>query len=158
MTRYAQNTKVPVERSQAELVALLRKHGATSHAFGVSNGVARVMFEINERRVRFELKVPQPSDYGSKMPSQVKWKSLEYRNRWCHAQADQVERQRWRALILVVKAKLELIAEGMSTIESEFLAQIVLPDGRLVGDWLAPQIAAAYDTGKMPPLLPGAKS
>lgn len=157
MTRYAQNTQVPVERSQAELVALLKKHGAKSHAFGVSNGVARVMFEIDGRRVRFELKVPQAGDFTAKMPPQVKWKSSEFRDKWCRAQADQVERQRWRALILVVKAKLELIAEGMSTIESEFLAQIVLPDGRLVGDWLAPQIAAAYESGRMPPLLPGVK-
>ncbi len=156
MTRFAQNTTVSVERSQAELVALLRKHGAASHAFGMSGSVAQVLFELGGRRVRFELGVPQAGDFAKKMPSQVAHKSLGQRDAWCRTQAEQAERQRWRALILVVKAKLELVAEGMGTVESEFLAQIVLPNGRLVGQWLAPQIAAAYESGKMPPLLPAA--
>lgn len=147
MPRY-ENTSVSVERSQAELVGLLKKHGATSHAFGVENGVARVLFVLGERRVRFELRVPQPEDFKKKVPYSV-YNGTE----WCRKQADQAERRRWRALILVVKAKLELIAEGMGTVESEFLAQIVLPDGRLVGDWLGPQLETAYKNGRMPPLL-----
>jgi hypothetical protein len=152
-TRYAAETKVPVERSQNELVTLLKKHGATAHAFGVENGVARVMFQLGGRRVRFELSVPNPDDFVSKIP----W-NLAYNRRkdWCDRQAEQAERQRWRALLLVCKAKLELIAEGMGTVETEFMANIVLPNNQLVGEWLAPQIESAYANKKMPPLLPGA--
>lgn len=68
--------------------------------------------------------------------------------------AEQLERERWRALLLVVKAKLELVAAGMTTIEREFLAQVVLPDGSILGDAIEPQIAEAYANGAMPRLLP----
>ena len=155
MTRYAATTTVSPERSQAELVQLLKKHGATAHAFGVEGGVARVMFELGSRRVRFDLRVPQARDFVSKMTYLVKCKSLNQRDEWCRKQAEQAERQRWRALVLVVKAKLELIAEGMGTVDSEFLSQIVLPNGLLVGEWLVPQLDDTYSSGKMPPLLPG---
>ena len=37
--------------------------------------------------------------------------------------------------------------------ESEFLANIVLPDGGTVGQWLAPQVDEVYATGKMSPML-----
>lgn len=156
MTRYAANTKVSPEKTQAELVSLLRKHGATAHAFGVEAGCAKMMFELGGRRVRFEIRVPQPKDFVSKMPGQIKYKSLSQRDAWCRAQAGQAERQRWRALLLVCKAKLELIAEGLGTVDSEFLAQVVLPDGRVVGQWLGPQLDAVYSGERMPPLLPGA--
>lgn len=35
------------------------------------------------------------------------------------------------------------------------LAHIVLPGGRTVGESTIPAIAAAYETGKVPELLPG---
>ncbi len=158
MSRYASSTTVPVERSQAELVGLLKRHGATAHAFGISKGVAQVMFELQDRRVRFELKIPIYAEFGAKMPSTIRCRAPNVREAWCRAHASQVERQRWRALILVVKAKLELIAEGMGSVETEFLANIVLPDGRSVGEWFAPQLAAAYHGNRMPPLLPGRAS
>lgn len=43
---------------------------------------------------------------------------------------------------------------GISTIEREFFYDIVLPDGKTVGEFMAPQIETAYKTGEMPPLLP----
>ena len=65
-------------------------------------------------------------------------------------------RQRWRALLLVIKAKLEAVTAGISTIETEFLANIVLPDNTTAGEWMIPQIDQAYRTGQMPPMLPAA--
>jgi hypothetical protein len=64
-------------------------------------------------------------------------------------------RQRWRALALAIKAKLEAVESGIATFEEEFMAYIVLPDGQTVGEFLSPQIEAAYSSGRMPPLLPG---
>ena len=63
-------------------------------------------------------------------------------------------RKRWRALLLIIRAKLEAVESGITTLESEFLANIVLPDGGTVGQWLAPQIDAAYATVRLP-LMPG---
>ena len=67
---------------------------------------------------------------------------------------NQAVRQRWRALLLVIKAKLEAVDAGISTLEEEFLAATVLPDNRTVGAWLLPQLDRAYASGKLPPMLP----
>ena len=58
--------------------------------------------------------------------------------------------------MLVIKAKLEAVTAGISTIETEFLANIVLPDNTTAGEWILPQIDQAYRNGAMPPLLPAA--
>ena len=63
-------------------------------------------------------------------------------------------RQRWRALLLVVKAKLEAVDVGITSFDEEFLAFTVLPDGSTAGDWMLPQIESAYDVGEMPKMLP----
>ncbi|GAG36103.1 unnamed protein product [marine sediment metagenome] len=65
-----------------------------------------------------------------------------------------MSRQKWRALSLVIKAKLEAVESGISIFEEEFLAHIVLPDGRTIGDFMIPQIKTIYSSGKMPKLLP----
>lgn len=67
---------------------------------------------------------------------------------------EQACRQRWRALLLVIKAKLEATECGISSFESEFMANIVLPDGTTAGDFMLPQIAEVYKNGTMPPMLP----
>ena len=52
------------------------------------------------------------------------------------------------------KAKLEAVAAGIATVEQEFLAYTVLPNKQTVGDWLGPQLAAAYESGQKPMSLP----
>jgi hypothetical protein len=60
-----------------------------------------------------------------------------------------------RALLLVLKAKLEAVASGVSIFDDEFLANIVMPDGKLVASHVRPRLAAAYaNSGDMPALLP----
>jgi hypothetical protein len=56
-------------------------------------------------------------------------------------------------MVLLVKAKLELVALGMSSVEREFLADLMLPDGRRVHQAIESDIVASYLTGKLPPLL-----
>jgi hypothetical protein len=68
---------------------------------------------------------------------------------------EQACRQRWRALLLIVKAKLEAVTAGISTVEREFLPDVVLPNGATVGEWVGPQIATVYARHEMPALLPG---
>jgi hypothetical protein len=60
-----------------------------------------------------------------------------------------------RALLLVLKAKLEAVASGVSIFDDEFLANIVMPDGKLVATHIRPRLAAAYaQGGEAPALLP----
>lgn len=63
-------------------------------------------------------------------------------------------RQRWRALALWIKAVLEAAEAGITTLEEALQPFTMLPDGCTVGEWMALQIEAAYETGRMPPMLP----
>ena len=58
--------------------------------------------------------------------------------------------------MLAIKAKLEVVETRISEFESEFLAYVVLPDGRTVADHTRQTIAGAYATGQVPDLLPRA--
>lgn len=66
---------------------------------------------------------------------------------------EQACRQCWRALLLIILAKLEAVESGITTLESESLANIVLPGGGTVGQWLAPQVDEAYASVRIPPML-----
>lgn len=136
---YAKNTKVPIERSQGEIRKILTKHGATGFAFAENEGLAQVIFEIKGFRVKFNLPMPCPP----------KQNSTEVSKRFYH----QLCRTKWRSLVLAIKAKMECVESGITTIEQEFLAHIVLPNGRTVGHHAIPQLRDAYELKKMPALL-----
>ena len=62
---------------------------------------------------------------------------------------EQAVRQRWRALALMVKAKLEGVEAGIVTFESEFLAHTIMPGtGMTVGEYVEPELARAIAEGK----------
>ena len=60
------------------------------------------------------------------------------RRRPRHHDREEACRQRCRALLLIIRAKLEAVESGITTLEIEFLANILLPDGGTVGQWLSP--------------------
>ncbi len=146
MSRYAAHTEVPVERTRQEIERALTRYGADQFVSGWEHGRAMLGFRVRERMVRFEIPLPKVTDY--------KWRYGATDNQK-QKQIDQDTRQRWRALLLVIKAKLEAVESKIATFESEFLAHIVLPNNQTVGDVLLPQIQHAYATGRMPKLLGG---
>jgi hypothetical protein len=164
---FAEGTSVSVEKSKTELERLLVKHGAKQYgtAHDEENGTAVVYFKMSERHIRLTIPVPPLTDWPN--PNQSSWQSeakhkpprtwdrmsVEGRKTYVRLQWEQVCRTRWRCMILIVKAKLEHIALGMSDVQREFLADITLPDGRSVAELLKPAIDRAYLDGKMPPLL-----
>lgn len=134
---YAEKTRVPVDRSQGEIKKILSRYGATAFAFAEGN--AMLMFELKGRRIMFKLPLPcKPSSNAT----QASIKTYE-----------QICRSKWRSLVLGIKAKLECVASDITTLEQEFLAHIVLPNGATVGDVMVPQIAMSYERNEMPPLL-----
>lgn len=146
-SRYAERTTVSPERTRASIERLLVRYGADRFAYGWEQGRATIAFSIGGRLVRFAITLPVAADAGL-TPSG--------RRRTGAALATalaQAERQRWRALELVVHAKLEAVAAGVSTLEDEFLAWTVLPDGSTVGERIQAQIEASYGSGAMPALL-----
>ena len=69
------------------------------------------------------------------------------------AHYEQMIRSRWSALALAIKAKLECVESKISTFEKEFLANIVLPNSQTMAERYIPEIAIAYESKTMPPLL-----
>jgi len=149
---YAERSEVTSDKSRAEIERTLRRYGATSFAYGWTNTEARVMFEMANRHVMFRLPMPNRNERrfthtaARDYPREPDAVDRAY---------EQAVRQRWRALSLVIKAKLEAVDAGITTVEQEFLAHIVLPDGSTVSDWVAPQLAIAYERNEMPALMPG---
>lgn len=151
MARYAQNTSVPTDRSRAEIERTLARYGASAFMYGWDDSRAVIQFQASDRLVRFVLPVPDRNDRAfTHTPARGHRRSdADAEKAW-----EQATRSRWRALLLVVKAKLEAIEAGITTFEQEFLAHIVLPDSQTVGEFIGPQIAEAYRSGVMPSPLP----
>lgn len=151
MRRYAQDTAVSVEKSKAEIEALLTKYGATAFMSGTNQTEAVIAFEMQARKIMFRLALPNKSDR--------RFTHTAERSRPRHPDDafkawEQACRSRWRALALAIKAKLEAVAVGITTFEDEFLAHIVMPDGLTVGQHTRPLIEASYASGNVQPLLP----
>jgi hypothetical protein len=53
----------------------------------------------------------------------------------------------------VVKAKFEAVESGISAFEEEFLANVVVPGGKTVGQTVIPQLGQ-YTADQLPRLLP----
>lgn len=150
MRRYAQDTGVSAYRSQEEISRVLQRYGATEYTFGLKPSAAAIQFRLERRVIRMILPFPSPdSEEFLTSPTGRRGRSEEQARR-AHEQAC---RQCWRALALVVKAKLEAVAAGITTVDKEFMAHILLPDGSTVGQFMAPQIETAYRKGAMPQLI-----
>lgn len=152
MSKFASKTRVPVAESQAELTELLRRYDSDEVLSGFNREQAFLGFKLAGRTIK--LVVPLPT-----LDSFAKTTKGKKRSREDQAAAhDQAHRSRWRCLLLVVKAKLEAVEIGMSTIEHEFLADLTLANGMRVGDVLKPSLDRIIAGGDMPPLLPAAGS
>ena len=151
MPKYAKDTNVSLEMSRLEIERTLIKYGATGFMYANVPGKAMIAFTINNRQVRFILPLPQIDEEEFRYTPQRKATRSE--SSQCQAW-EQACRQRWRALNLVIKAKLEAVECGISIFDDEFMANIVLPDNQTIGEHMRCQIETAYKTGKMPPMLP----
>jgi hypothetical protein len=128
--RFAEDTRVPVATSQAQVKAMLQKAGATRTAVFEEPLNSSVAFQIGDGMYRITV----PVDPSAKS-------------------AAQDEKRAWRLMGLLIKAKLEAVKEGASTIEREFLADMLLYNGRTVAETAMPEIERARVEGRMPKSL-----
>lgn len=145
---YAENTDVSVEKSIGEIVSLIKCAGAERIAQFEEPGRLAIQFFLKDRMLRFSVKLASWED----MPKRNGRNSLltEAKRR---DMARQHAKQRARALLLVIKAKLESVESAVETFDEAFLSNIVTPGGETVGDWLIPQIEEGYRIGVMPTSL-----
>jgi hypothetical protein len=152
MGTYAAETSVSTEKSRAEIERTLTRWGASQFMYGWDQDRAIVGFVLRGRQMRFVIGMPDKDE------KQFKWTSHRPpRRRTVHQTIEAYEqacRQRWRALNLVIKAKLEAVESGISTLDAEFLGQLVLPNGQTVADAVVPRIIEGIEHNEMPSLLP----
>ncbi|MBS1562339.1 MAG: hypothetical protein JSS89_12100 [Bacteroidetes bacterium] len=143
-TRYAADTSVSVEKSRSEIERLLLKYGASSFMYAWGEESAMIMFKKSGRTIKFVLPLPNKD-------ADEFWLTTARRNPRTPAQAyeswEQACRQRWRALCLVIKAKLEAVETGITTFEQEFLPHMLTATGQTVAEQLIPRLGEVMAKG-----------
>lgn len=150
---FAEKTSVPVERSKAEIESMLMRYGAAQFVSGWSDNEARLRFRAKDRNVQFVLPLPRRDE--TRFTQHPRYSDRRRSDEDARKAWEQEVRRLWRALALVIKAKLEAVESGIVAFEDEFLAHIIMPDGKTVTEHARPLIASAYKTGKVVPLLSG---
>ena len=149
MTSYAKGTVVPVERTRIEIEETLRRFGADAFSSGYEGRRSFINFRAQGRMVRLVLELPSKEAHEFTISPAGRSRSAESARTAYEAEC----RRRWRALALLVKAKLAGIADGITTFDAEWLPHIVTADGRTVGEVIAPQLG-----GREPLRLAGPRS
>lgn len=114
-SKFAEKTRVPVTQSKAELERVLVRYGCDAFVSGWSQESAMVQFSYMGRNV--QITVPYPKDAD-----------------------DRVQRQRWRVLLLLVKAQIESVECGLMKFEEAFLPWLVLKSGTTVYQTMLPEL------------------
>jgi hypothetical protein len=140
---YAETTKVAFEQSVMEIMKMIRRAGAEQVGQMEDTRFFAVQFTLANRMIRFRVPFPTVEDmpskdgYGRPLPASKRGEKLE-----------QAKRQKGRALMLVIKAKLESVESGVETIEQAFLANVVMSDGMTVYERIAGPMALEYSEGR----------
>lgn len=128
--KYAKRTRVPVTTSRAEIERTVLRYGADQFGSAFAENRAMIQFRLGKKDqgwlLRFHLPLPHTDP--------------------------QDQRQRWRALALVIKAKLESCESGIETIEQAFMANIVTPSGQTMAEIVVPQLKEMREQGRLPTL------
>jgi hypothetical protein len=126
--RFAEKTKVTVEKSQESIRTLLvTRMKADQFMIGFNQGREMVAFRL--MGIPHEIKIPI-------------------------AKNEQERRRFWRCILLHVKSMWESIQNGIIDKERAFLQYILLPNNQTVGEYLPGQIKSALSTGRMPQIMP----
>jgi hypothetical protein len=139
MSRYASNTTVGIGRSQDEIRTVLRRYGVTSLALVEHENRAGVQFTIKTLAVKIDCPLPNRSDAQTTPTGRVRRSETVAEQKYAQA-----NRQVWRALLLAIKAKLEVVESGIATVEEEFMPYIVATDGRCLKDHLVPRLLNSH--------------
>lgn len=146
--KFATGTTTTVLSSRNEVETMVRRFGAHQIIAYEDPEQAIVQFSARDRMVR--LTIPLPTEESMSTTGTGRQRSAgatqEARN--------QEIRRRWRALVLLVKAKITAVEDGIVTFEQEFLANVVMADGKTAYEHSRAAIALSYAGGTVQKLLP----
>lgn len=137
--RYAEGTTVSVDSSRGEITGILTKHGVKRMGWFGDEVADELMFDLGGGSYRFRIARPTLTDIRRMYPNAYDE----------NAKIDAEWRRRWRANVLLLKAKLEFIASGDTTLDRELLPYRVLKGGKtieeLINDGGLPMLVAGGD-------------
>ena len=125
--RYAEGTTVSVAASRAEITGILAKHGVVRMAWGAAPEGDTLQFEIDGGSYRFFIAKPTVADIRRLYPTAYQ-AAPKLDGEWL---------RRWRAHLLLLKAKLEFAAAGDSTVLRELMPFRVLTSGQTLEEAIA---------------------
>lgn len=133
--RYAERTKVPESKSRREIEDELHKHRCDKVAVMTESHGFYVAWVKGGRSYRMGIELPPA---GS-------------------AENDRERRRRLRTLNLYVKGRLNAVEDGIKSFEAEFMPEVILDDGRTLGEHAYEQLGRIESAGRMPAqlMLPG---
>lgn len=148
---YAAGTQVTAEKSRVEIEKLLVKQKATQHGVGfdTERGEAIIQFTIDKRQVALRVAMPKREAFAKSRhgyyPTAGKVDEL-----W-----QQAIRERWRGLLMVLRAKFVAIETGVESFEQAFFYWLQLPTGGTVGEVVMPKYHQAIANPQVPMLGAG---
>ena len=125
-TRYAEGTAVTVESSRGEITGILAKHGVMEMGWQTGPTGDRLLFKLAGRSYLFAIDKPTMTEVRALYPN-ARDDNAKWNGEW---------RRRWRANVLLIKAKLEFASGGDTTAEREFMPYLLVPGGGTLADWL----------------------
>lgn len=141
-TRYAENTAVPVERSRAEMSYILTKHGVERQGWMTGPEGDQLGFVLRGRSYRLTIEKPT-----------MAWAEANAGPRTPYEDAIAREwRRRWRANVMLLKAKLEFADDDTTTVERELMPYLLTKGGKTVGELVE---SGAAEAAVGVPLLEG---
>lgn len=152
---FASGTTVAASKTQGEIMGLLGGRGVTKIATMNDVGLFALAFEYNG--VPYRITMPLPDSSDERFNYYRKGSSLIERAESAKIDLFEAElNRRWRAFGNVIKFKIVAVEEGISTMEAEFIGNVVLPGGRTVAETHAQNLPALASSGVLPQLaLPG---
>jgi hypothetical protein len=150
--KFAEGTTVQAGSTKGQIEDLLTSHGCDRYGTMADFATAWILFQHEGIGYKISIQLPDPDDKAF----------TEYVSRGTrYARADTAARdlyvkelnRRWRALYMVMKAKLVAVDEGITTFVDEFLSHAVLPGGDSFGEHYAPELRKAALDGRMPGVL-----
>ncbi len=135
-SRAYEDTRVPVEQSKGAIRLLFKKYDVQGFRFTEDWRQHTVGIEF----MRIELGPPEgKAGKRAEIPIGIRMvipvaEGRYSREDYSQAAWERRERQVWRALYFHLKSQLEAIAFGLRTLTDAFMAEIIMQDGRTMGD------------------------
>jgi hypothetical protein len=143
---YSRAGSITSGASRTHIEQALVGYGATDVRVSGFGDRAAITFKGDGRQYSVALSLPQPP-----VTSSLSGRPAERPDGQTDAKIHERDSRRfWHALAETVDAKLNAAAAGTATLESEFLAHVVLPGNRTVLEELQPIIESAYRSGRHP--------